>query len=419
MIGIVSLAYRSAWNRRGAALLTVASIAISVALLIGVERLRTQAQTGFTRTVSGVDLIVGARTSSTQLLLYSVFRLGDASSDIAWRAYERIAAQPQVQWSVPLALGDSHRGFRVVGTTAEYFEHLRYGADQPLRFRDGVAFYGLDEVVIGAEVARRLGYALGQRVVLAHGVAERNLHEHDDHPFRVVGILEPTGTPIDSNVLVSLRAIEAIHLNWRGGTRLGDTPNMRALEEMDLSPRRITAFFLGLKRKSMVFALQRAINEFRDEPMRAILPGAALQELWRTLALAENTLRAVSLCVAIASLLGLMAILLATLGERRRELAILRANGARAHQLLALLLCESLVLTTAGLVVGAALLGIVQAVAAPWLQSWLGIAMTWTLPSAAEWRWLSMLLMGGLIAGVVPAWRAYRGALADGLSVRQ
>src|ERR1700730_11812884 len=123
----LTLAWKSLWNRRATALLTISAIAISVALLLGVQKLRTAARESFANTVSGVDLIVGARSGPLNLLLYSIFRIGDATANVGWASYQKIAHHPDVEWTIPISLGDSHRGFRVMGTNTDYFKHYRFG----------------------------------------------------------------------------------------------------------------------------------------------------------------------------------------------------------------------------------------------------------------------------------------------------
>ena len=216
-MSLARLAFLSLLNRRLTALLTVAAIALSTCLLLGVETVRTGAKTSFADTVSGTDLIVGARSGSVQLLLYSVFRIGDATANLTWESYEDVAARPEVEWIVPLSLGDSHRGFRVLGTTPEYFQRYRYRGGRPLAFAQGAAFADLFDAVLGAEVAERLGYALGDEIVVAHGLA--SFTDHADKPFRVAGILARTGTPVDRTVHVGLEAIEAIHVDWSRGAQ--------------------------------------------------------------------------------------------------------------------------------------------------------------------------------------------------------
>lgn len=201
----LSLAWRSLRNRRSTALLTISAIAISVALLLGVEKMRTAAREGFANTVSGVDLIVGARSGQLNLLLYSVFRVGDATANVSWESYQKIARHPDVAWTIPISLGDSHRGFRVMGTNGNYFEHYRYAGDRRMTFAAGKPFDDLYDAVIGADVARQLGYKLGDPIVIAHGVGNVSFAKHDDKPFRIAGILAKTGTPIDRTVHVSSR----------------------------------------------------------------------------------------------------------------------------------------------------------------------------------------------------------------------
>lgn len=418
MRALVSLALASLVNRRFTVALTIASIAISTALLLGVERLRQEAREGFLRTVSGTDLIVGARSNPVQLLLYAVFRLGEPTNNVSWESYRTFAERPGVAWTIPISLGDSHRGFRVVGTTTDYFEHLRFAGERRLEFTDGRPFSAIHDAVIGADVAERLRYRVGDRIVIAHGTGRVNLAEHDDQPFTIVGILRRTGTPIDQSVHVSLAGIEAIHSNWRLGTRIGDAPTAEDLAAMDLTPRSITAFFIGLESRIGVFALQRAINEYRAEPLTAIMPGVALQQLWRLLGTVERALLVTAACVVLAGLLGMLTALLATLNERRREMAILRAVGARPVHVFGLLLLEAVLLTTLGALAGLLLMNGAIAGLSGWLEARFGLYAGAGLPTAAEWRLLALVALAGLVAGLVPAWLAYRRSVADGMTVR-
>jgi len=418
MSALLRLAWASLGNRRFSVTLTITTIALSVSLLLGVERLRIEARSGFLRTVSGTDLIVGARANPVQLLLYSVFRLGDATNNVSWDSYREFAQRPEVAWTIPISLGDSHRGFRVVGTNHDYFAHLRFAGDRALDFRAGTRFEGLYDAVLGAEVAERLNYRIGQSIVIAHGTGQVNLSNHDDQPFTVVGILQRTGTPVDQSVHVSLEALEAIHSNWRFGTRVGQAPDAASLAQMDLTPRAITAFYVGLESRLSVFALQRAVNEYRAEPLSAIMPGVALQQLWRLLAVAERALLITAACVVLVGLLGMLTAVLATLQERRREMAILRAVGARPLHVFALMLLEAAFLTALGILLGvlalyAALFGFSDL-----LETRFGLFLSHGLPSANEWRLMGLILGAGVLAGTLPAWLAYRRSVADGMTVR-
>ena len=418
---LLRLALASLNNRRFTALLTVFAIALSVCLLLAVERVRTEARASFASTISGTDLIVGARSGSVNLLLYSVFRIGNATNNIRWESFEHFAEHPRVSWAIPISLGDSHRGYRVMGTSSAYFEHYRYGRKQSLQLAQGRPFADDPfEVVLGAEVAEALKYKLDDQLVLAHGVATVSLVKHDDKPFHVVGILKRTGTPVDRTLHINLAGMEALHIDWQNGMPARGAARIDAEEarQMDLQPKQITAFMLGLNSKIATFTLQREINQFRGEPLLAILPGVALQELWSLMGTAEQALFVVSLFVVLTGLIGMLTAILTSLNDRRREMAILRSVGARPWHIAGLLVVEALSLALAGALLGLLLLYIAIAVAQGLLQSHYGLYLPLALPSAYEWSLLAGILLAGLLMGCVPAWRAYRQSLADGLSIR-
>jgi putative ABC transport system permease protein len=214
---LFKLAYQSLLNRWFTTLLTALSIAISVSLFLGVEKVRTGAREGFSNTISQADLIVGARTGATQLLLYSIFHMGEATNNISFKSYQAIKSKPSVEWTIPYSLGDSHRGYRVVGTDENFYAHYHFRQDQGIRFREGAEAKGVFDVVLGSDVAELLGYRLGQKIVLSHGLSEGGGIEHDNRPFQVVGILDRTATPIDRSLYITLEGMEAIHIDWQSG----------------------------------------------------------------------------------------------------------------------------------------------------------------------------------------------------------
>lgn len=418
---LIRIALASLANRRFTALLTVFAIALSVCLLLAVERVRTEARASFANTISGTDLIVGARSGSVNLLLYSVFRIGNATNNIRWDSFERFANHRQVKWAIPISLGDSHRGYRVMGTSTAYFEHYRYARSQALQLAQGREFADDPfEVVLGAEVAQALGYGLGEKIVLAHGVATISLVKHDDKPFTVVGILERTGTPVDRTLHISLAGMEALHIDWQNGMPARGAAQISAdqARAMDLQPKQITAFMLGLNSKIATFSLQREINEFRGEPLLAILPGVALQELWSLMGTAEQALFVVSLFVVLTGLIGMLTAILTSLNERRREMAILRSVGARPWHIASLLVLEAFTLALAGVAFGVALLYLGIAGSQGFVQASYGLYLALNAPSSYEWKLLGGILAAAVAMGGVPAWRAYRQSLADGLSIR-
>ncbi len=419
MIAVLRLAALSAWSRRLTLGLTLIAIVLATTLLLSVERIRVDARQSFAQSVSGVDLVVGARTGAVQLMLYAVFHSGAASNNIGWNSYQAIAGHPAVDWVVPLSLGDSHRGYAVLGTSPDYFRHFRFGERESLRFTAGGPFAGVFEAVVGSEVAARLGYAVGQEITLSHGFNETGMSEHGDKPFRITGILAATGTPVDRTVHVGLEAITALHLDWVGGTPVpGLNIPPQLVAKFDLRPKEITAALVGLKQRSDVFRMQRFINEFRGEPLLAVLPGVALDELWQAIGTVERTLLAISALVVVVGLAGLTATLLAGLNERRRELAILRALGAGPRELFLMLTAEGLLVTTLGALLGLALTGFGSSLTAPWLLERYGVVLGARLPGAGELELLGLVITTGLIASLIPGWRAWRMSLADGLTPR-
>ncbi|WP_439147325.1 ABC transporter permease [Vibrio sp.] len=415
---ITHLALKSVLNRKATAILTILTVAVSVILLLGVERVRTEAKSSFANTISGTDLIVGGRSGQVNLLLYSVFRIGNATNNIDWKSYQEFSQHKAVKWAIPISLGDSHKGFRVMGTNHSYFENYRYGSKQPLTFQQGKEFNELFDVVIGADVAKKLDYTIGDQIILAHGISDVAFSRHENLPFKIVGILAPTGTPVDKTVHVSLEAIEAIHVGWESGANLGHTPDAEILKTYDFQPQQITAMMLGLNSKIQTFALQREINNYRQEPLSAIMPGIALHELWGMMAVAEQALLIVSGFVVVAGLLGMLSSLLTSLQERRREMAILRAMGARPRHVFGLLISEASSLTFLGITLGVAVLFALIAVVAPIVQQSYGINISISAITPHEWKLLMLVQIAGIIIGFIPAFRAYRQSLSDGMTIR-
>ncbi len=416
---MIKLAYKSLTNRWQSAVLAALAITMSVALILTVEKVRREARNSFTQTVSGTDLIIGARSGSVQLLLYSVFRIGNATNNISMESVDDIRDRAAVDWLIPLSLGDSHAGFRVLGTNEDYFSHYRFGSDQQIQLSSGYLFNDLFDAVIGSQVAKKLGYKLGDEIVAAHGTGRVALVKHERQPFVVSGILKPTGTPVDSTIHVSLQGIEAMHIDWRNGANVkGAGTDAETLRSMELKPTAVTAVLVGLKSRAQVFREQRAINTYREEPLLAILPGVALQELWNLMSVAEMALMIISICVVVAGLVNLMSVLLAGLNERRREMAILRSTGARPAHVFQLLCIESTLLTFIGIVAGLLFHYLLISLGSVFLQERFGLSLNLSLPNLRDISILLAIALAGLIAGTLPALQAYRTSLSDGLSQR-
>ena len=383
------------------------------------EKVRSAARDSFSSTISGTDLIIGARTGDIQLLLYSVFRLGNATNNMSWKSYSDIAKRQEIKWIVPLSLGDSHRGFRVLATTGDYFKYYRFRDHRTLTFTIGSKFDDLFDTVIGADVAKALHYQLGDKIIISHGISTIG-QKHDTTPFRVSGILKKTGTPVDRTLHISLKAMEAIHVDWLTGYKMpGHSTPAAILRRMPLQTKAITAAMVGLKSRMQIFTMQRFVNNYRAEPLSAIIPGLTLYKMWSLVGTAEKALIAISALVVTTAILGMMIMIFSTLDERRREISILRSVGAGPLTIIGLLTSEAMILTALGITTGTGVLYALLLASRSAIDQHYGIYLTITAPTQNEYLALGAILLGGFIAGLLPAWRAYQVSLADGMIVRK
>ena len=413
------VAWHSLLNRRYTTILAIISVAISTFVLLGVEHIRHEAKESFSKTVSGVDLIVGARTSQLNLLLYSVFHIGNPTNNISWQSYRELADDPKVAWTIPISLGDSHQGYRVMGTTDDFFMRFRFGKNTALSFSEGEAFSQLFDVVLGAEVAKELNYRVGDPILLAHGLGRISFSRHDDKPFRVKGILRPTGTPADQTLYISLQGMEAIHLDWRDGVKIpGKKVSDSDIEALDLTPKSITAFMIGLQSKMAIFSVQRHINQYPKEPLLAILPGITLTELWQMMNSMENTLRLISILVLFSSLLGLSTMLLSSIRERQREIAVMRAIGASPLFVFLIIQIEALMITLVGIIVAIVVLAIGILLIQSTLAENYGIFINYLSINNHTLGIVGIIILSTFILGLIPSLSAYRMSLHYGLIER-
>lgn len=431
---MLNLCLKSLLNRRFVAALTILSFALSVALILGVERLRTQARAGFANSASGIDLIIAARGNDVQILMATVFGVGSTGAGISWDSFEMVTDLPQVDWAVPIMMGDNHRGYPVIGTSQSYFERFRHSGGQPLVFKSGSAFDGPAGAVVGAEVAQVFGYTPGTEIINAHGSGEVAFDVHDEAPFTVTGVLAQTGTAVDRMVFVSLEGFDALHKDrvskaadpfaQSGGS---EAKNDAAHAEDDAhedhdehghEPGTVNAIFAGLTEKTAVLSVQRQLAEYRGEALTAVLPNVALLQLWSLTGTVETALRLMAGAVALAGMIGMVVMLSATLESRRREFAILRSVGATPRNIFALIVVEAALLLLAGIGLGYLLLSVVTIIADPVLAANFGLRIGLGLPTVREGLFIALVFCSGLVASAVPALRVYRMTLADGLSVR-
>lgn len=413
---MIGLALASLFNRKTSAWLTILAIAVSTLLLLSVERVRSQTQENFANTISGTDLIVGARTGTTQLLLSSVFHIGSLNNTLSWASYEHLSGLNGVAWHIPLALGDSFGEYPVVATTTDFFEYFRYANQQPLAFASGTVFDRSEAAVVGADIAKKRQLAVGDPLTIAHGSGGISFSDHDAHPFVVAGILAPTGTPVDQALYIPLSGLGLVHGEASAQDESHEHDDDHAHETPPVYT--LSAVLLGLESRPLALRLQRDINTYRGEPLTAIMPGMALTELWRTLNLFEKALFAVSSLVVATGLLGMLTALLASLRERRREMAVLRAIGAGPATIFGLLVSEALILAVVGVAVGTGLLFVALGLGSSWLLTHTGILLRASAITTTEWSFIAAIIAAALMLSFIPAWRAYRNALADGLTIR-
>ncbi|SDE62525.1 ABC transporter permease [Ruegeria marina] len=445
---MLGFSLRSLWNRRFVAGLTVLAISLSVALILGVERLRDGARDSFANSASGIDLIVAPRGNSVQILMATVFGVGGTGTGMTWDSFEWLEDRPEVAWAVPIQMGDNHRGYPVIGTDASYFEHFRHSGGQPLSLAAGTFLSGdgADAAVVGAEVAARFDYAPGAVIVNAHGSGEVSFDLHDDAPFTISGVLAPTGTAVDRMVFVTLEGFDALHAEEDAPAADPLDPAAMPTDDHDdhddhgghdghddhedhgehegteakhsHEPDRINAVYVGLIDRTNVLGLQRAINERPSDALSAVLPAVALTELWGITGTAERAMRLMAWAVALAGMIGMVVMLSATLDTRRREFAILRSVGATPTRIFALIVAEAAILTAAGLILGLVLLTVATFVTDPILSARFGLRLGLNVFGAREMATLFVIFCAGLLASLIPAVRVYRMTLADGLSVR-
>jgi putative ABC transport system permease protein len=413
---LLKLALRSLANRQGAAWMTLLSILVSVTLLLAVEHLRLQAKQSFNRTISGVDLIVGAPTGATNLLLYTVFRMGNPTKGIDWKSYVALSSASSVDWAIPISLGDTAHGFRVLGTTSDYFKFYQYGRQQPLRLQHGQAFNTPFEAVLGSAVANQLGYQIGDDIVLSHGLGKVSFLQHQHSPFVVSGILQATGTPVDQTIHVSLQGLEVAHMSETQAQSLKQQYQGETITPIEIT--KISAIFVGLKSKVQSLQMQSAVNQYKDEPLMAIMPGVALSELWQLVGNLENILLIISILILLSSLLGLATMLLTSIRERKHEMAILRTIGAKPWVIFMLIQAEAMLLAVFACGLAVFLVWSGLHFGEGWLAQRFGLFIDNQVLGIITWSRVGLICIATFVIASIPAIAAYRQSIQQGLTSR-
>lgn len=448
---LITLAYKSLKSRKLTAIMTVVAVAISIYVFVSVALLKQQTRVNFTRAVSGVDLIVGPKTGSLNLLLASIYRIGNVNSSMNNDTLSWLESQGQVDWVLPIAMGDSHRGFRVIATSTRYFTTFKYGHKQTLTFAEGEPWHLASEVVIGSDIAKKLGYKLSDEIVLSHGVGVTSFTHHDGYPFKVVGILAKTGTAIDQTLHVSFDGLAFAHGEQSHGSELKtdeSTSKRQNLEhqahshsshhddvhvsdkdelshrnepgkvakQIDQSSYQYSAFLVGVKAKYATLMLQQRISKYTDEPIMAIIPGVALTELWQLIGQLETLLAVIASLVLLAALFGLATMLLATMKERKQELAIFRSLGASPKHIFTLVQLEVMLLTFFALAVATILFAVSLGLSGDWLAQRYGLYLQFSDVIADLAQTSIVVLFSAFVIGCIPSYFAYKASKSVSIS---
>lgn len=414
------LTFQSFKNRKLNVTLALASIVLGSALFSAVEQVRSGVKESFSNTISSTDLIIGARSGATSVLLSTVFHIGSPANNIDIKTFEHFKEHEAVEWAVPLSFGDSHHGFRVAGTTPAFFKHYKYRDKQPLVFKTGEVFKELYDVVIGAHVADELNYNLKDSLVLSHGLSQDSFENHEHSPFAVSGILKKTGTVIDRSLFISLHAVEAIHADWGNADYFA---NDHAIPEPSTNPesfevRQVSAFLLRAKARVDVLRLQREAADYKPEPISAVIPGLTLASLWSQLGNLEAGFLSISTMVVLVSLVSMLIAVSSSLNERRREIAVLRSLGAGPLKIFTMMTIESTLLAFTGGLLGIAAAYFMILALSRVIADLSGVYVTPATPGVKELLYLSVLTVSGFLVGLIPAVKAYRMTLKDGLMIK-
>jgi len=402
------LTYKSIQNRKTTFLLSVISIAISVVLLLGVDKAVKSSKAHFINTINSTDIIVASSNGSLDILLNLIFHISDPLKEMSYKSFEDIKRFDEVSWGVPLSLGDSFNGFDVISTDENYFKYYRYSSSKLLEFSQGRGLVGFYDVVLGCTVAKQLHLKVGDTIHLSHGHGHHK-HTHKNRVFNVVGVLKKSMTPNDESVFMQLKADEAIHIEWQSGHFVDMHISSEKLSHMKIKPKHISGMMLGLKNRSSILSVEDKINHYRVENLKAVIPAKALSKLYKLMKNLQNLLMIISSAVFVAAIFTMLSSMYSTLNERRREIAIFRSLGASSKTVFSLFAIESFLVVFSGVVMGVLLVGM------------FGLFSPFELSFGVDIYQFFMLftmVVIALVSSLLPARKSYINSLADGLMVK-
>jgi putative ABC transport system permease protein len=396
-----ALAFRYLWSRPLAALLNLLLLTLGLASISFVLLASEQVDRAFERDLAGIDLVVGAKGSPMQLILAGVFQIDVPPGNIALADVQKLAQQPAVARLIPLSLGDSFRGARIVGTTADYLAHYR------LALADGQAWRAPMEAVAGANAARDLGLRTGQRFVGSHGLAGGG-HEHGDHAYRVSGVLAPCGCVADRLILTSTESVWEVHEHAVPAPADGG--------QRTEPPREVTMALVTYRTPLAAVSFPRYVNT--STSMQAAAPAVEVSRLLRMLGVGTDVLRGFGAVLLLTGTLSVFIALWTAVRERRADLAMLRMLGARPLKIATLLLCEAWWLALLASLLGLAAGHGLAALAGAMLEAQHSLPVTGRLWLPAE-LWIPVAALAvATLAALIPAAAAYRVDVGELLAAR-
>jgi putative ABC transport system permease protein len=393
------IVYRSLRQHALSTLVTVASISLAAGLLITVWLVRTQAQAAFVATSTGFDAVLGARGSKLQLVLNSIFHLEASPGNLSSQDYEQIRRHPAVKAAIPLALGDNYLGYRIVGTVEALFTEVEYTPGRRYAIAPGGRLFAgaAHEAVVGSFVARRLGLKVGDTFQPYHGLVfdPSTLHEE---VYTITGILEPTNTPADRVIWIPLSGIQ----NMKGH-------DPRAATD-------VSAVLVQLRAPTAGFMLDVMYNRQGNRLTFAYPVSAIIADFFGKIAWLDRVLALVAYLVALVAAGSVLASIYASMSARRRDLAILRALGARRRTIFGAVVAEAATIGVLGSVAGVLVHLVLFSVVATVIRAQTGVVL-----EVFEASPVLLLAPAGMIAlctlgGVVPALKAYRVPVAETLA---
>ena len=404
----VALAFRYLWSRPLAALLNLLLLTLGLASINFVMLASDQIDRAFERDLAGIDLVVGAKGSPMQLILAGVFHIDVPPGNIPLADVKKLAAQPQVAQLIPLSLGDSFRGFRIVGTSADYLAHYRMALAQ------GQAWSKPMEVVLGAQVAQGTGMKASDSFTGSHGLAGGG-RAHADAAYRVTGVLAPCGCVVDRLVVTSTESVWEVHEEHHGKDM--GTEREHAVHEPDADEKReITIALIRYKSPLAAVTFPRYVNASTN--MQAAAPAVEVSRLLRMLGVGSEVLRGVGAVLLLTAALSVFVALWNAVRERRDDLAMLRMLGATPAKVAGLLLCEALWLALIASVLGLGAGHALTAVVGHLLEAQRSLPVTgWLWVPAEAWIPVAAAAVAAL-AALIPTVAAYRIDVAHLLNAR-